>query len=174
MNARMYRRGFTPLKTIGTREKTKMSLTGFTLIELFIVMAIIVIIIAISVPGFQRMRANANISKAKGDLEMLKAAVESYMSHQDPASYPNSTTQLWQDYLRTAIPRIVEKALYDPFRGDGKTYEYQYVLSGDGNYYCIWSWGIDGVSSITGIGDDGLITPENKGDDIYVSNGSTQ
>lgn len=145
---------------------------GFTLAELFIVMTIIVTIIAISVPGFQRMRVNANISKAKGDLEMLKAAVESYMSHKDPASYPNSTTQLWQDYLRTAIPRIVEKALYDPFRTGNV--EYRYNLSSNGYYYVIWSYGIDGVSSVTGIGDDGVITPANKGDDIYVSNGSTQ
>lgn len=160
---------FTDVTDKNSRTK---SLTGLTLIELFIVLAIIVVIVAISVPASQRMRVNANVSKAKGDLEMLKTAVESYMIHQDPAVYPNTTNQLWQYYLKDANPRIVEKALYDPFRNGNV--EYQYVRSSNGVYYVIWSWGIDGVASITGIGDDGVITPGDRGDDIYVSNGPTQ
>ena len=146
--------------------------SGFTLVELLIAMGIILVILAIAIPNSQRMRASANISKAKGDLEMFKTGVESYMIHQDPAAYPNTTTQLWQDYLKNAAPRIAEKALYDPFRNG--SIEYQYVRSSNGAYYVIWSWGVDGISSITGIGDDGVITPANRGDDIYVSNGSTQ
>lgn len=145
---------------------------GFTMVELFIVMAIIVVILSIAVPNFLRMRINTDVSKVKADLEMLKTAVESYMMHQDPAQYPATTNQLWQDYLLTANPRIVEKALYDPFRNGNV--EYQYVRSNNGVYYVIWSWGINETSSITGIGDAGVITPANRGDDIYVSNGSTQ
>ena len=145
---------------------------GFTLVELVMAVAIIIIILAIAIPNAKQMRVSANASKAKGDLEMLKTAVESYMIHQDPAGYPGTTNQLWEDYLKNTAPRILEKALYDPFQNGN--IEYQYVRSNNGAYYVIWSRGIGGVSSVQGIGDDGVITPANRGDDIYVSNGSTQ
>lgn len=146
--------------------------SGFTLLEVIVVVAIIGVISVIAVPNFRRMRANANIFRAKGDLEMLKTAVEFYMVHQDPAKYPATTDQLWQVFLKDATPRIVEKALYDPFRSGDE--EYRYVRSDNGAYYALWSYGIDEASSITGIGDDGVITPADRGDDIYASNGSTQ
>ena len=140
---------------------------GFTLIELLIVMAVIAILVGIAVPRFRGMRDEANIAKAHGELRALKTAVESYFMHQSPNAYPATTSTLYASYLSSAVPKLIETALHDPF-GASSTTEYEYVRSSNGNYYVIYSVGVNGNGSCT-ISDAGVVTSLNNA--IYTTNG---
>jgi len=139
---------------------------AFTLIELMIVMAIIAILVGMVLPRFKGMRDQANISKSQGEIRALKTAVESYYIRY--GSYPTALTQLW---AATTYPRIIESAMYDPF-GATTTTVYRYARSTNNAYYVIWSIGPDGTSDITGISTAGVVTPANRDDDVWTSNGS--
>jgi prepilin-type N-terminal cleavage/methylation domain-containing protein len=53
---------------------------GFSLIELLIVVAIILIIAAIAIPNFMRSRIAANQASAVGSLRMINTAETTYAS----------------------------------------------------------------------------------------------
>jgi len=143
---------------------------GFTILELMVVISIIAILVGILIPRFKGMQQEANIVKAKAELKTLQTAIESWYIHQNPNSYPASSVSPSEDYFITASPSIVSNILYDPLAPAGT--EYTLEVSPLGAYYVIWSVGLDGISEITGIGDDGLITGS-VGDDIYVTNGKS-
>lgn len=54
------------------------SRTAFTLIELLIVIAIILILISIALPNFLEAETRAKVTKAKGDMRSMALAIESY------------------------------------------------------------------------------------------------
>ena len=59
---------------------------GFTLIELMIVIAIIIILAAIAIPNYLRMTNRAKVSAIESDLKSLATALEAYNT--DWAGYP--------------------------------------------------------------------------------------
>jgi len=61
--------------------------TGFTLIELMIVIAIIAILASILVPNFGRSRAQGQLAACKGNLKAIAVAAELYASDND-GKYP--------------------------------------------------------------------------------------
>lgn len=69
------------------------SLRCFTLIELLIVVAIIGILAAIAIPNFLNAQVRANIARARGDMQALETALESYAL--DSNGYPVS---MWHNY----------------------------------------------------------------------------
>ena len=141
---------------------------GFTLIEMMIVIAIIAILVGIAIPRFKGMQDVANVSKAEAELKTIQIAIESYyMSNSN--TYPDTSTTMVSSDLVDASPKIITSALYDPFGGD--SVEYNYAKSDGGNYYIVWSVGINGISDITGIDDEGDITGDEE-DDIYATNGT--
>lgn len=144
---------------------------AFTLIELMIVMAIIAVLVGTVLPRFKGMRDQANVSKAQGEVRALKTASESYFIRNN--SYPPSNNTVCASYfcLATTYPRIIESAIYDPF-GATATTEYRFRRSTNNAYYVIFSCGPDGAYTVTGIGTTGIVTPANRGDDIWTSNGS--
>jgi len=141
---------------------------GFTLIELMIVIVIISILIGAALPRFKGMQDEANQSKAQSELRTLQVAVESYYINQNPKEYPESTTNICDEYLNGSSPLIVADIIYDPFDLSGE--EYIYYLSESGEYYVILSVGFDGAADITGIDDDGYAQGTDD-DDIFVTNG---
>ena len=150
--------------------RKKKFLTGFTLIELMIVMAVIAILVGIILPNIKGMQQEAQISRAKGELRTLQTAVESYYIHSSN-TYPPTTTTLCASYLNSATPRIVEDPAYDPF-GDSATEEYNYIRSSDGNYYAIWSEGPAGNGAVSAVADStGDVTETNGSSCIFVANG---
>ena len=114
--------------------------SGFSLLELLIVIAVIAIIAGIALPSFRGMRDEASVTEAESELKVLQAAVESYYRH--VGKYPTSLKDLY-----TAKPNIVRAELDDPFTTSGNTYGYDYKIAkdGSGNYiYVIYSYGPDG------------------------------
>jgi prepilin-type N-terminal cleavage/methylation domain-containing protein len=67
---------------------------GFSLIELLIVVAIILIIAAIAIPNLLRARIAANESSAVGSLRTMNTAQVTYQTSYPTAGYASSLTQL--------------------------------------------------------------------------------
>jgi type II secretion system protein G len=122
-----------------------MNKKGFTLIELLIVVAIIAILAAIAIPNFLAAQTRAKISRAKGELQTLATALESY--YVDNNVWPQDGTETWttQAYywympnqVTTPIAYISSNLLKDPFRGtinpgnDPLTTRYRYSNTGEG------------------------------------------
>ncbi|MFH0876727.1 MAG: prepilin-type N-terminal cleavage/methylation domain-containing protein [Candidatus Omnitrophota bacterium] len=142
---------------------------AFTLVELMISLVIIGVLVGLILPRFKGMRDQGKISKAQGELRAIKAAMESYFIKNN--GYPPTTTTVCAGYLTTSAvyPRILQNPLYDPF-GATTTTEYNYAVSPNARYYVMYSLGADATAQITGIGDDGVVTPSNRGDDVWTSN----
>jgi type IV pilus assembly protein PilA len=70
------------------------SIAGFTLIELLIVVAIIGIIAAISIPGLLRSRMSANEVAAMGGLKTICAGQTDYFNNTNPRTFSTTLTNL--------------------------------------------------------------------------------
>jgi len=70
----------------------KMDRNGFTLVEIIIVVAILGLLAAITLPNFLRNRVEANESIAKATLKAISNALETYISTN--TVYPANTTAL--------------------------------------------------------------------------------
>jgi len=102
---------------------------GFTLVEIMIVVAIIILLAAIAIPNLLRARHNANEAAAIASLRTLSSAMESFRAAQTPAAYPSVLTT-----LSGATPPYIDTQL-----GGGTKQGYTFGLSGvsGGNSYTI-------------------------------------
>ncbi|MCG3199501.1 MAG: hypothetical protein GHCLOJNM_04018 [bacterium] len=76
--------GYDPCASYMKQRRTLMktsrpSLRAFTLIELLIVIAIVLILIAIALPNFLEAQVRAKVSRAMGDMRTISIALESYL-----------------------------------------------------------------------------------------------
>jgi prepilin-type N-terminal cleavage/methylation domain-containing protein len=120
---------------------------GFSLIELLIVVAIILIIAAIAIPNLLQARISANESSAVGSLHAMTSAETAYFTAYPTVGYANQmsdlggaapctpasgTACLIDSYLSTAIPGSGGKAgftfLATGIIGGGATYNTAYVI----------------------------------------------
>lgn len=69
-----------------------MKKSGFTLVEIMIVVAIIALLAAIAIPNLLRARIQANHSSAQATLKSIANALESYAATN--SSYPTTTAPL--------------------------------------------------------------------------------
>ena len=86
---------------------------GFTLIELMVVIAIIIILAAIAIPNYLTMTKRAKNSRLASDMATLATALESYKT--DWGQYPVFTTAHGQAVSLAAS--VVYKALTGPDGG---------------------------------------------------------
>ena len=141
---------------------------GFTILEILVVLAVLAILIAMAVPRIKGMQDQANISKVKSELKTLQTALESHYINKGTYMSPSGVGSITKDLLLvTDIPQIIPGAMADPLAPAGT--DYSYMVSPDGTNYVIFSVGLDGTATITGIGDDDALTGA-LGDDICVSN----
>ena len=98
---------------------------GFTLVEIMIVVAIIILLAAIAIPNLLRARHNANEAAAIGSLRTLSTAMESFRAAQTTPAYPATLGA-----LTSANPPYIDATL-----GGGVKQGYSYAYAtGSGTY----------------------------------------
>ena len=116
---------------------------GFTLLEVLIVVAIIIIIAAIATPRFTGVAEKGKEARAKGDLRVLQTAVESFILNVN--ELPTSANVATK--LEGADPNIVSDyaAFADPFASGtaAQAYNYNSSTSGGKKLYFFASRGKD-------------------------------
>ncbi|MFN2476441.1 MAG: type II secretion system protein [Chthoniobacterales bacterium] len=81
-------------------KKTSPKRSGFTLVEIMIVVAIIALLAAIAVPGFLRARKRSQASKIINDLRLIDAAVDQYAIENAKTSGTTVPVAAWTNYLK--------------------------------------------------------------------------
>ncbi|MEI7633787.1 MAG: prepilin-type N-terminal cleavage/methylation domain-containing protein [bacterium] len=116
--------------------------SGFTLVELLIVAAIIAILAAIATPNFLLAQTRSKVARAKADLRAIASGVEMYRSDQN--RYPPARTycagmQANQDEHNILPPELTSPVPYlsnrycDVFNGGGREgRRYKYIAPGFG------------------------------------------
>ena len=74
--------------------------TGFTLVEIMIVVAIIALLAAIAVPGFLRARKRSQASRIINDLRLIDSAVDQYAIETNKSSGNPVAITDWTNYLK--------------------------------------------------------------------------
>lgn len=74
--------------------------TGFTLVEIMIVVAIIALLAAIAVPGFLRARKRSQASKILNDLRLIDGAVDQYAIETGRKTGDAVGVTDWTNYLK--------------------------------------------------------------------------
>jgi prepilin-type N-terminal cleavage/methylation domain-containing protein len=74
--------------------------TGFTLVEIMIVVAIIALLAAIAVPGFLRSRKRSQASRIINDLRLIDSAVDQYAIETSKITGAAVDVTDWTNYLK--------------------------------------------------------------------------
>ncbi len=145
--------------------------SGFTLLEILVVISLILIIAGIALPRFAGVGDEGRKAKAKAELKTVQTALESYLLNTS-STVPTATWAALEIALEAASPRLVGemRTFVDPF-GATATTNYSIFKSSNSKYYVLYSIGPDKAADITGIDDTGNVTPANPDDDVYVTNG---
>jgi type IV pilus assembly protein PilA len=103
---------------------------GFSLIELLIVVAIILIIAAIAAPSFLHARMAANESATVGTLRTVNTAQVTYNSTYPTIGFASALTNLAGTTCASAAPSSTSACLIDSALGSGTKSGYVFTLSG--------------------------------------------
>lgn len=103
---------------------------GFSLIELLIVVAIILVISAIAIPSYLRSRMQANEASAVSSLRMINTAAITYSSTYGNVGYPTNLTDMGGVNPCTATP--TSACLLDDSLAQGTKSGYALTWVGDG------------------------------------------
>src|SRR5580700_7987841 len=74
--------------------------SGFTLVEIMIVVAIIALLAAIAVPGFLRARKRSQASRILNDLRMIDSAIDQYAIETNRTSGATVAVTDWTNYVK--------------------------------------------------------------------------
>lgn len=81
-------------------KKRNIRRTGFTLVEIMIVVAIIALLAAIAVPGFLRARKRSQASKILNDLRMIDSAIDQYAIENGKKTGDAVNVPDWTNYVK--------------------------------------------------------------------------
>ncbi len=128
--------------------KNRMQQSGFTLVEIMVVVIIIGLLAGIVVPNVMDNLDKANVQKARADFSSLQTALKLYRI--DNFNYPTTEQGLEALVTKSSIapvPRNFKASGYiDNLNKDPWGNDYQYMSPGEGHEYDIYSLGADGVS----------------------------
>src|SRR3954466_5636896 len=74
--------------------------TGFTLVEIMIVVTVIALLAAIAVPSFMRARKRSQASMIKNDLRLIDAAIAQYAIETNKLTGAPVDVDGWIDYVK--------------------------------------------------------------------------
>ncbi len=103
---------------------------GFSLIELLLVVAVILIISAIAIPSFLRSRMRANEANTVASLRVIVTAAVTYSTSYPNLGYPAQLTFLGGGNPCTPVPS--QACLVDDALAQGLKDGYKFQLTGDG------------------------------------------
>ena len=106
-------------------KKVKKNQKGFSLIELLIVVAIILIIAAIAIPNLLRSRMAANEASAVGSIRTINTASVTYSTTYPDAGYPGALSQL----APAATASSAAADLIDSVLASGTKSGYSFVMT---------------------------------------------
>jgi general secretion pathway protein G len=130
--------------------------SGFTLIEIMVVVVIIGLLAAVVVPQFMGRVDDARVAKAKSDIQALETALTLYKL--DNFTYPTTQQGLKALIVKPDDPALtnwraggyIQKESKDPWGHD-----YQYAMPGThGTDYDLYSLGADGQPGGEGVNAD--------------------
>ncbi len=97
---------------------------GFTLIEIMVVIAIVIVLLTLALPNIFRSRVTANECLTIANLQVLNRACQGY--HIDQGSYPDNLSD-----LSTASPSYIDSVLGS---GNKQGYEFVYASPTDDSF----------------------------------------
>jgi len=103
---------------------------GFSLIELLIVVAIILIISAIAIPNYMRSRMQANEASAVGSIRMINTSAVTYSSTYPDVGFPVNMADMGGANPCTATS--TSACILDEMLAAGTKSGYSFVWVGDG------------------------------------------
>ena len=106
---------------------------GFSLIELLIVVAIILTIVAIAVPNFIRARLAANEASAVGSIRSINTSATTYSVYYPAQNFPPTLAALGSGGVTPCTPTVTSACLLDDVLASGIKSGYTFVWTGDGN-----------------------------------------
>src|SRR5467141_3261065 len=107
--------------------------TGFSLIELLIVVAIILIIAAIAIPSFLSSRMSANEASAVANLRTVATAETAYSASYGGIGYSNALADLGDGGLSNCVASTPQACLIDSLLASGLKGGYSITYANDGN-----------------------------------------
>ena len=115
---------------------------GFSLIELLIVVAIILIIAAIAIPNLLRARIASNESSAVASLRTINTAMISYNSSYPSVGFAAALTNLGPGGVSTACPNpptSTNACWIDGQLASGRKSGYTFSVQGTSGGYAAWA-----------------------------------
>jgi prepilin-type N-terminal cleavage/methylation domain-containing protein len=112
---------------------------GFSLIELLIVVAIILIIAAIAIPNLLRARIAANESSAVASVRTINTAMISYNSDYPTVGFAANLTALTGTCTGTVVPSSGAACLIDTTLASGAKSGYTFSVQGTSGGYAVWA-----------------------------------
>src|SRR5271156_312356 len=99
----MMRAGINTRTILGWRRGVELAQRGFTLLELMVVMAIIVILMTIATAKFEQMVVRAREATLASDLKVLRQAIQDYT--RDKECGPSSLDDLVSNNYLRSVPK---------------------------------------------------------------------
>jgi prepilin-type N-terminal cleavage/methylation domain-containing protein len=107
--------------------------TGFSLIELLIVVAIILIIAAIAIPSFLSSRMSANEASAVANLRTVATAETAYSASYSAIGYSNALADLGDGGSSNCVASTTQACFIDSLLASGLKSGYSITYASDGN-----------------------------------------